>query len=93
MSAAPPNPFYTRNYGSTIDGGHAYCVIPAPGGKVSPEDAQDLIGWLGLIVRRLERDIQVADDVPADASHHGETEHPEGYDGPCGRDACLADAS
>ena len=54
----PPNPFYKRQYSSTVRGGTAHCEIPAPGGKVLPQDAQDLLDWLGLISRQLERDAQ-----------------------------------
>ncbi len=35
----------------------AVCEIPTPHGKVTPEDAQDLLGWLEIICKRLHRDI------------------------------------
>ena len=56
--APPPNPFHMREYASTVGSGTACCQIPAPGGKVSPEDAQDLLDWLQLISRQFARDIQ-----------------------------------
>lgn len=57
MSNPPPNPFYTREYSTTVAGGVARCVIPAPGGSVSVEDANELTEWMALIQRRLTRDI------------------------------------
>lgn len=51
----PPNPFYQWRYSLPSNVGQAIVVIPAPGGVVTPEDARDLLDWLQLICRRLEK--------------------------------------
>lgn len=49
---------FKRRYAMQMGLVQAVCEIPAPDRKVSPEDARDLIEWLNMIVRRLERDIE-----------------------------------
>lgn len=46
-----------RTYAMQLGRQQAVCEIPAPHGKVAPEDAQDLLDWLALICGQLRRDI------------------------------------
>jgi hypothetical protein len=78
----PDNPFFVREYTTTVEGGYAVVKIPAPGGKVSPEDAEDLLDWLGLIARHLERDMK-----------RGEQESTQERQGPANGSPVTADES
>ena len=59
----PPNPFYKRQYASTVTGGQAWVEIPAPGNEITVEDAKDLIEFLGLIQRQLQRIVDQSQPV------------------------------
>ena len=58
ITGLPPNPFYELRYATSIKGGQAWIVIPAPGGTVAKPDAQDVLDLMALIARRLKRDIE-----------------------------------
>lgn len=58
MTVAPNDSCFRREYAMPVGKMSAVCLIPAPGGKVSPDDARDMIEWLNMIIRRLERDIE-----------------------------------
>lgn len=51
----PPNPHYTRVYTCSLSHGWAHLEISAPGNKIAPQDAQDVIDWLELTIRQLRR--------------------------------------
>lgn len=51
----PDNPFYEKKYATSVNGGTAYLSIPAPGGKITTEDANHLLSWLELIRLQIER--------------------------------------
>ncbi len=53
--AATPNPFYKRIYSTPITGGQVWVEIPAPGGVITCDDAEDLKDWLDLIQAQLQR--------------------------------------
>lgn len=51
-------PDHKRDYRMQIGINRAAVFIPAPNGIVQPDDAKDMIEWLNMIIRRLERDIE-----------------------------------
>lgn len=53
------SPIKSRRYETPISAGQVIVDIPAPGCVVPPEDAEYLIEWFGLILRRLRRDCEV----------------------------------
>jgi hypothetical protein len=68
----PPNPFYRREYATSIAGGQAWVSIPFPGGKIVPQDAEDVVCLLRLIVSQLERKIREGNE----AEHVNEPQEP-----------------
>ena len=51
----PPNPFYFREWKCSTTAGHAHLSIQAPGGKIEPDVADDVVEWLELVLRQLKR--------------------------------------
>jgi len=51
----PPNPTCQREYVCSLEGGRAVLTISAAGGVIPPQDAQDVIDWLELILKTLKR--------------------------------------
>jgi len=51
----PPNPHYEREWKSSTRVGHARLTISAPGGRIDPDDATDIIEWLEIVMRQLKR--------------------------------------
>lgn len=61
---APPNPLYDREWICSLDHGRASLVISAPGGVISPQNAQDVLDWLAIIQRPLQRMAEVKSETP-----------------------------
>lgn len=51
----PTNPYCRREYATSTEDGKAWLSLPAPGGRISPDDACYLIEWLQFVIRQLER--------------------------------------
>ena len=52
----PPHPFYERTDQCSLSTGRACLVVSAPGGRIAPQDAEDVVAWLELIIRRTKRE-------------------------------------
>lgn len=71
----PPNPLYKREYVASCDHGHVTISIPAPGGQLPyGVDAEEIISFMQLIIRQLNRSIQ---SHAESADHEGESSHAE----------------
>jgi hypothetical protein len=55
VSRPPPNPFYRWEYQCSLSHGSAWLSISAPGAAIASQDAQDVIDWMKLIIKQLER--------------------------------------
>ncbi len=47
----PMNPFYSREYATTVSSGVARLSLPAPGNELQPEDAADMIDWVLIYMK------------------------------------------